>query len=418
MRFGQRDRNTYLAKLSGVFESDDAYGNRKGTAYIQGALENILGIPAERGIVKFESLNEDALGSGGLTVAQEIINKARDSEEKTAGLVRPLSLIFGARRQTKSEIRPKPSGLAHEVGEATLGIPTPRRGGYLRHTEAPEYGLRPKTSWRESGSCEAGPSRSAQKNFSLPEMSPQEQQEDCNGDNMPLHNKSEDVKGKGKAEPCVGWAHNRQGQWKRASQILSTPQETDLANERSIMELPAAPWTSPYTYPMGFMSVDAMLQRLNSEREKGTASYKAREADSRPISSVDGANIDHEIVGRFPAVCPPRATVASESSSNYDRYGSIFSQSTDADAISGENNGRSSFNGRPLSTALFQVVIDDARERTEIAHADEAPAEAGAGASVDAPVSALTSTFRRAKTVLRVQGRQRGPNRLAKRSAT
>ncbi|EEP78066.1 predicted protein [Uncinocarpus reesii 1704] len=88
--FGASAEPAYLMTVSALPHMVKPTMNMRHTALIQSAMEEILGISKDRGVVKFISMNEESFATNGSTIKDEIEQMERTSHEEN-GLMKTIS---------------------------------------------------------------------------------------------------------------------------------------------------------------------------------------------------------------------------------------------------------------------------------------------------------------------------------------
>jgi hypothetical protein len=82
---------TYLLTITALPVQLQPTTNKRNTALIQNFLSESLGVPLDRGIIKFVAIPDDCLATNGMTVLGEIENLERQLGEENGGLKRGLT---------------------------------------------------------------------------------------------------------------------------------------------------------------------------------------------------------------------------------------------------------------------------------------------------------------------------------------
>ncbi|KAI1908879.1 hypothetical protein LOZ12_005073 [Ophidiomyces ophidiicola] len=116
LRFGATAEPAYLMKVSALSQMIAPMMNMRHTALMQAAMAEILDIPKDRGVIKFESISEENFATNGSTIKDEIQQLDRASHEDT-GLIKTLSQSMT--RKNKSSVK-KPSTPVEQIHSSPL----------------------------------------------------------------------------------------------------------------------------------------------------------------------------------------------------------------------------------------------------------------------------------------------------------
>ncbi|KAL1628422.1 hypothetical protein SLS54_001995 [Diplodia seriata] len=112
--------------------------NKRNAAMLQSFLRDILGVPADRGIVKFQAIEEANLATDGRTVLGDIEREERKQAEESGGLKRAVT-----KASRRSSLKPKKSLTLSRKGSTRSGRvitpPIPSPGPFDSVTAIAEY---------------------------------------------------------------------------------------------------------------------------------------------------------------------------------------------------------------------------------------------------------------------------------------
>jgi len=82
---------TYVLTITALPVQVQPTTNKRNTALIQNFMHESLGVPLERGIIKFVAIQEESLATNGMTILGEIERLERQQAEENGGLKRALT---------------------------------------------------------------------------------------------------------------------------------------------------------------------------------------------------------------------------------------------------------------------------------------------------------------------------------------
>ena len=130
--FGGNFDPAYTLTITALPSQMQPVTNKRNATLIAKAMEDALGVPPERGLIKFQAIAEENLATAGKTVLGEIEDLEKEVAESQSSLQRSLSRGKSqqkARRQSMKSLR---------GGKGTNLLPTHTEG---RGTESPSHGM-------------------------------------------------------------------------------------------------------------------------------------------------------------------------------------------------------------------------------------------------------------------------------------
>ncbi|EKG12501.1 Macrophage migration inhibitory factor [Macrophomina phaseolina MS6] len=128
----------YILTITALSSQLQPVTNKRNAAMLQSFLREILGVPAARGIVKFQAIDEANLATDGRTVLGEIEREERRQAEENGGLKRAMT-----KASRRSSLKPKKSLTLSRRGSTRSGRvitpPIPSPGPFDSVTAIPEY---------------------------------------------------------------------------------------------------------------------------------------------------------------------------------------------------------------------------------------------------------------------------------------
>lgn len=99
--------------------------NMRNTDLIQGAIYDLIQIPADHGVILYFPIPEDNLGTNGTTARGEISRLERTDQADSPGIFKTLSRTMSRRLKSSSGTSAPISPLSPGISEATAGLPDP-----------------------------------------------------------------------------------------------------------------------------------------------------------------------------------------------------------------------------------------------------------------------------------------------------
>ncbi|EOD47049.1 MIF domain containing protein [Neofusicoccum parvum] len=128
----------YMLTITALPSQLQPVTNKRNAAMIQTFLRDILGVAADRGIVKFQAIEEANLATEGRTVLGEIEREERRQADENGGLKRAMT-----KASRRSSLKPKKSLTLSRKGSTRSGRvitpPIPSPGPFDSVTAIPEY---------------------------------------------------------------------------------------------------------------------------------------------------------------------------------------------------------------------------------------------------------------------------------------
>ncbi|KAJ6031701.1 Tautomerase [Penicillium herquei] len=115
--FGNTTELSYLLKVYALPPLIAPFTNLRNTSLIQSAMQDLLHIPMERGVIIYTSVPEDNLANNGSTARGEIVRLERNEQEDSPGIFKTISRSMSRRLKNNSSS----GGSAHVSIPSTAG---------------------------------------------------------------------------------------------------------------------------------------------------------------------------------------------------------------------------------------------------------------------------------------------------------
>jgi Macrophage migration inhibitory factor (MIF) len=131
MLLGSSSQPAYLVSVSGLSCSIAPMTNIRNTKLIQSVLEDLLQIPASRGVIKYAPVADENFATDGVTMMGKIQQLERESQVRYHGVIRNISSSVSKRlkngRSQSSPLSPPPECLSPAVVRGESHTLTPER---------------------------------------------------------------------------------------------------------------------------------------------------------------------------------------------------------------------------------------------------------------------------------------------------
>ncbi|KAJ6111198.1 Tautomerase [Penicillium sp. IBT 16267x] len=127
---GSTTELSYLMKIYALPSFIAPFTNLRNTTLIQAAMQDLLHIPMNQGVIIFLPVSEDNLATNGLTTRGEIARLERDDQEETPNIFKTISRSMSRRLKTSSG-QSVPISLPSTVGTSTA---SPSMQTEIRHS--------------------------------------------------------------------------------------------------------------------------------------------------------------------------------------------------------------------------------------------------------------------------------------------